>query len=191
MYSSSGASGGMVNSIGLSMGASHWNNLDNVSSITFPSLYDTLGFASNVFAVLNGIKVAKYLTHIHGNPPSVKWFMSNLYKTDKISLGFGYIVAIVDGINVWRETGDVAKGIYTGLYDVGSMIISSSLGGLIGSIAGTLLGGPAGAIIGTIAGVAIEAGIQYFKENVVNWLDKSFDDFIKWISSGWSELVNA
>ena len=46
-------------------------------------------------------------------------------------------------------------------------------------------------VLGTIAGVAIEEGIQYFKENVVNWLDKSFDDFIKWISREWGELVNA
>ena len=181
----------MVNSIRFATGMGYGNNLGDISYITFPSLYDTLGFASNLFAALNGIKVAKYLTHVHGNPPKVRWFINNLYKTDKISQGFGYAAAIVDGINVWYETGDFAKGIYTGLYDVSSMIISSSLGGLIGSIAGTFLGGPAGAIIGTIAGIAIEEGIQYFKEGVVNWVDKTVDDFFEWISNGWGELINA
>ena len=140
--------------------------------------------------VLNGIKVEKYLTHVHGNIPKVGWFMKNLYKVDKIFQGFGYSAAIVDGINVWRETGDVAKGIYMSLYDVGSMIISSSLGGLIGSIAGTLLGGPAGAIIGTLACIGVEALIQYFKEDVVNWVDKKVDEFFEWISNGWGELIN-
>ena len=189
-YSSSSVGGStsskLVNSIRLATGMGYGNNLGDVSHITFPSLYDTLGFVSNLFTIFNGIKVAKYLTHVHGNPPSVKWFLSNLYKTDKISQGFGYAAAIVDGINVWYETGDFAKGLYTGLYDWGSMVISSNLGGLIGG----LIGGPAGAIIGTLAGIGIEMLIQYFKDDVVNWVDKTVDDFFEWISNIGSEMVN-
>ena len=67
------------------------------------------------------------------------------------------------------------------------MIISSFLGGFIGG----LIGGPAGAFIGTIAGIAIEAGLQYFKKNVVNWIDKTIIEFMSWLSSEWSELINA
>ena len=190
-YGSSGASfgtsGGMVNSIGVIMGASYWNNLGNVSSITFPSLYDTLGFASNVFAALNGIKVAKYLTYIHGNPPKVGWFLDNLSKHGKISGYLGYAAAAVDGINVYMNTNDIGLAGWTVAYDIGSMIIASKLGGLIGG----LIGGPAGAIIGTLAGIGIEALIQYFKDDVVNWVDKTVDDFINWISNRWGELVNA
>ena len=51
--------------------------------------------------------------------------------------------------------------------------------------------GPAGAIIGTLVGIGIEALIQYFKDDVVNWVDKTVDDFINWISNRWGELVNA
>jgi hypothetical protein len=68
------------------------------------------------------------------------------------------------------------------------MIISSELGGFIGG----LIGGPAGAIIGTILGIAMEDFIQYyFKEDVVKWLDKSFDDFVDWISNRNGGFVNA
>jgi hypothetical protein len=181
-----GTSGGMVNSIVLSMGASYWNNLGNVSSITFPSLYDTLGFASNVFAALNGIKVAKYLTHIHGNPPKVGWFLDNLSKHGKISGYLGYAAAAVDGINVYMNTNDIGLAGWTVAYDIGSMIIASELGGLIGG----LIGGPAGAIIGTLAGICIEMLIQCFKDDVVNWVDKTVDDFFEWISNIGSEMVN-
>ena len=80
----------LVNSIRSATGMDYGNNLGDIGYITFPSLYDTLGFALNLFAVINGIKVAKYLTHVHGNPPKVGWFMNNLYKVDKISRGFGY-----------------------------------------------------------------------------------------------------
>lgn len=34
-----------------------------------------------------------------------------------------------------------------------------------------------GAIIGAVAGILIEGFIQYFKEDVVNWIDKNVDDF--------------
>ena len=177
----------MVNSIGVIMGARNLDNLGNVSSITFPSLYDTLGFASNVFDALNGIKVAKYLTHIHGNPPKVGWFLDNVSKLGKISGYLGYAAAAVDGINVYMNTNDIMLAGWTIAYDISSMIIASKLGGLIGG----LIGGPAGAIIGTLAGIGIEALIQFFKDDVVNWVDKTVDDFINWISNRWGELVNA
>ena len=182
----------MVSStIGFGKGIGYGNNLSDNSYITFPSLYNTLGFASNVFAFLNGIKVAKYLSHVHGNPPSVKWFMSNLYKVDKISQGLGYVAAIIDGINVYMDTNDLELAGWTIAYDIGGMVIASSLGGAIGSLVGGMLGGPAGAIIGTLAGIGIEALIQIFKEDVVNLVDKSFDDFIDWISNRNGGFVNA
>ena len=177
----------MVNSINRDMGIGYGNNLGSISYITFPSLYDTLGFASNVFAVLNGIEVAKYLTHIHGRPPKVGWFLDNLSKHGKISGYLGYAAAAVDGINVYMNTNDLGLAGWTVAYDVGSMLIASKLGGLIGG----LIGGPAGAIIGTLAGIGIEALIQYFKDDVVNWVDKTVDDFIDWISNRWGELINA
>ena len=62
---------------------------------------------------------------------------------------------------------------------------------IMGSFVGGMLGGPAGAIIGTLAGIGIEALIQYFKDDVVNWVDKTVDDFFEWISNMWGELVNA
>ena len=85
------------------------------------------------------------------------------------------------------NTNDIGLAGWTVAYDIGSMIIASKLGELIGG----LIGGPAGAIIGTLAGIGIEALIQYFKDDVVNWVDKTFDDFINWISNSWGELVNA
>lgn len=67
------------------------------------------------------------------------------------------------------------------------MLIASKLGGIIGG----LIGGPAGAIIGTLAGIGIEVLIQYFKDDVVNWIDKKVDDFIDRILNRWGELANA
>ena len=180
----------MVGSIwGGSLGASVIKNAG--ASLSSLSLYDALGFTSNVLAIINGLKVAQYLTHIHGNPPSVSWFIDNLYKVDKFSKFFGYVAALIDGIGVYRNTNDIGKAIFTTGYDIGGMIIASSLGGFIGSTLGILLGGPAGAIIGTLAGIGIESLIQYFKEDVVNWVDKTFDDFIYWISNKWGDLINA
>ena len=49
-------SGEIVNSISFNIGIGKKNNLGSISDITFPSLYNTLGFASNVFSVLNGVK---------------------------------------------------------------------------------------------------------------------------------------
>ena len=181
------SSGGMVKSIGVSTEIDYGSNLGSANYFTFPSLYDTLGFTSNIFAVFNGVNVAKYLTHVHGNPPKVGWFLNNLSKSGKISGYLGYAAAVVDGMNVWIETGDFAKGLYTGLYDWGAMVISSNLGGLIGG----LIGGPAGAIIGTLAVIGIEILIQHFKEDVVNWIDKTVDDFIDWISNRNGGFVNA
>ena len=87
------------------------NNFGFISDFTFPSLYNILSFTSNVFALLNGIKVAKYLSHVHGKPPKVGWFLKNLSKYNKISGYLGYAAAIVDGINVWNESGDIKKGL--------------------------------------------------------------------------------
>ena len=178
---------GIVKPIGLDAGISYGNNLGDVSYISLPLLYDTLGFVSNLFDVFNGIRVAKYLTHIHGNPPKVGWYLDNLSKYGKISGYFGYAAAAVDGINVYINTNDLGLAGWTIAYDVGSMIIASKLGGLIGGS----IGGPTGAIIGTLAGIAIEAFIQYFKDYVVNWVDKTVDDFIDWISKRLGEFVNA
>ena len=169
---------GIVKLIGLDAGISYGYNLGDVSYISLPLLYDTLGFVSNLFDVFNGISVAKYLTHIHGNPPKVGWYLDNLSKYGKISGYFGYAAATVDGINVYINTNDLGIAGWTIAYDVGSMIIASKLGGLIGES----IGGPTGAIIGTLAGIAIEAFIIYFKDYVVNWVDKTVDDFIDWIS---------
>ena len=92
-------------------------------------------------------------------------------------------VPTVDAIayNMWGSADLVCplmdarrQQVYTGLYDWGSMVISSNLGGLIGG----LIGGPAGAIIGTLAGIGIEMLIQCFKDDVVNWVDKTVDDFL-------------
>lgn len=146
-----------------------------------------LGLTSNIFSFINGLKVAKYLNHVHGNPPKVGWFLDKLSKHGKISGYIGYATAIVDGINIWKKIGDFAKGLYTGLFDLGEMVIALKLGGLIGG----LIGGPAGAIIATFAAIGIEALIQIFKKDVVNWLDEKVDSIFGWISEGWSELVNA
>ena len=180
-------SGEIVNSISFNIGIGNKNNFGSISDITFPSLYNTLGFASNVFSVLNGVKVAKYLTHIHGNPPKVGWFLDNLSKHGKISGYLGYAAAIVDGIYVYKNTNDLGLAGWTIAYDIGAMLIESKLGGIIGG----LIGGPAGAIIGTLAGIGIEVLIQYFKDDVVNWIDKKVDDFIDWILNIWGELANA
>ena len=146
----------------------------NYSLIKAPSLYGALCFASNAFAILNGIKVAEYLTHIHGNPPKVGWFLENLYKADTISFILGCASAVVDGFNVWNQTGDLVKAIMTGAYDVGAMFIAGKLGGLLGG----LVGGPAGAIVGTLIGIGIEELFQLVKEDIVNWIDKTIDEIV-------------
>ena len=99
-----------------------YNNVyNNLLRFLKPSLYDALGHASNIFAVLNGVEAAKYLSHIHGNPPKVAWFLDNVSKFNKISNFIGYVAAFVDGFTVYNQTGDQGKALYTGLYDVGAV----------------------------------------------------------------------
>lgn len=151
-----------------------------------PSLYDTIGFASNFFAMLNGIKAAHYLKHISKITNNFDWFLNGFSKYNKISNYLGYMNAVVDGVNVWYLTGDFFKGAITGIYDWGALIMSSELGILLGG----LIGGPVGAIIGTLTGIGIEFVIQIFKEEFVDWLDKKIDNLYNWISDKWGELIN-
>jgi uncharacterized membrane protein YadS len=83
------------------------NNFGFISDFTFPSLYNILSFTSNVFAVFNGFKVVKYLSHVHGNPPKVGWLLNNLSKCGKMSDYLGYAAAAVDGVNVYFNTSDL------------------------------------------------------------------------------------
>ena len=67
------------------------------------------------------------------------------------------------------------------------MILSSKLGAQLGN----LIGGPAGAIIGPMIGLGIESGLQYYKEDVVEWLDSTFDNFLNWLLNAYRGIVNA
>ena len=157
------------------------------SSFTPPTLYEILGHVSNFLALCNGLKAAEYLTHIHGNPPPVKWFLDNVSKIGKITEYLGWIAAAVDGINVYIETGDNGLAFWTMAYDLAGMYVASELGGLIGGI----IGGPVGAIVGTLAIIAIESLIQNYKEDIVIWIDGKFDSLGKQISLEWRELAHA
>ena len=157
------------------------------SSFTPPTLYEILGHVSNFLALCNGLKAAEYLTHIHGNPPPIKWFLDNVSKTGKIAGYLGWIAAAVDGINVYIETGDLTMAIVTSLYDVAGMYVASELGALIGGV----IGGAPGAIIGTILGIAIEAFIQEYKEDIVTWIDSKLDGLANQVALEWRKSAYA
>lgn len=82
-----------------------------------PSLYDTIGFASNFFAMLNGIKAAHYLKHISKITNNFDWFLNGFSKYNKISNYLGYMNAVVDGVNVYNDTFDTLLKLITYLYD--------------------------------------------------------------------------
>ena len=82
-------------------------------------LYDSLGFASNVLSLINGFKVAEYLTHIHGNSPKIEWFLDNVSKLNSISGFIGVVASIIDGYGVYQQTGSSSKGVFTIAYDIG------------------------------------------------------------------------
>ena len=144
-------------------------------------LYDSLGFASNVLSLINGFKVAKYLTHIHGNPPKIEWFLDNVSKLNSISDFIGVVASIIDGYGVYQQTGSSSKGVFTIAYDIGAMALSSYLGCLIGG----LVLGPAGAIVVTLAIMSIESLFQIFKEDVVDVVDNAWNIFCDWIAGVW------
>ena len=54
----------------------------------------------------------------------------------------------------------------------------------------TAIGGPAGAIIGVISAIAIEAGLQYFKEVAVSWVDDARDAILAQLLNKQGELRN-
>ena len=67
------------------------------------------------------------------------------------------------------------------------------LGGKIGELAVTL-GAASGiprAIIGAIAGIVVDAVFQYFKENIVSWIDDAWDAFREWVLGASQGLSNA
>lgn len=130
-----------------------------------PSLYETISFASNAFDMINGIKVAKYLTHVHGNAPSVNWFLDNLSKHGKIPRYLGYVSAIVDDLSVFHETGDLGKVILTRFYDIDAMHVVNMLSGFVGG----LIGGPVGAIVGVVVGIIVEEVFNTLKKMLWNF----------------------
>ena len=139
-------------------------------SLELPSFYDALGFASNLFAVLNGIKVAKYLTYstMNINTLSVGTLLCKYSKLSSVADAFSTATAIIDGYNVYMDTGDLSQGLYTGLYDYGSTLASSKIGYVVGSF----VGGYVGALLGTLVGLLISNELQKYKEDIVNWFDE-------------------
>ena len=149
------------------------------------SLQETLGIASNIFSILNGIDVINYLICTPGNTKSVGWLLKNYSRYGDIADDLGYITAVLDGITVMYETQDFWQGVHTVGYDIGSMHLSGYLGGLIG----TAIGGIPGAIIGTIASLVFSAVFQHFKENIVTWTDDMLDTLWAFVLGPQSILV--
>ena len=153
----------------------YWYFLDNtLSTPSVPSLYNLLGNASNIFAVINGIKTAEYVKHIHGNPPHIGWFLDNVSKFNTVAGIFSVAAAVVDSFDVYYTIGDLGTSIYTGMFDLGSAWVASKLGAALGGV----IGGPAGAIVGTLAIIMLEEIFQTYKEPIVKWIDQVIDSFI-------------
>ena len=131
------------------------------------SLCDTLGYASNIFGIID------------------KFDNSGRY--GKISKDLGFTAALIDGYIVFVETKDFSESVLTVGYDLGSAYLAGRMGKWIGGV----IGGIPGAIIGTIAGLALDAIFQYFKENIVSLIDDGWDAFWEWVFGSSQGLANA
>lgn len=124
------------------------------------------------------IDAIRYLVNENnGHAPSSGWFLDNLSGLGKASVYIGWATYVIDGIDVWNQTGDFKAGLITTAYDFGGYFISYGIGGLIG----TAIGGPVGAV------VAIEFGWQSLKEYVVPWATDRVNAFWNLLQSLFNE----